>query len=169
MARFRVPGDDMYINGELRPIVDRQLRSPEEMIAVSALLGHIATEVNVLLDGLVFDEALYRLAASEKRLLSGMLVYNGFRREVTLRPTTESPLSVHFTPKRFYMADGERRSYVNTTFSNDEGEFYSFWLPISDERVVVEPDTFTGLDYEQFAGFMQLIDQIKGELPAEET
>jgi hypothetical protein len=161
-------GRDKYLNGELRPVVDRQLRTPEEMAAVSGRLGRIAAEVNVLLEGFAFDDRLYELSAFEQPLPSGLLISIGFGLDITLRPAAESSLSISLTRKPYYVLKGERHSYVDMVLKDGSAESYGFWLQLSDQGVTAEPDTFTGLDDEQLVSVERLIERIKDCLPSRE-
>lgn len=163
-----------YVNYELKPVIDRQLRTPEELAVVVEKLGTAAVRVNSLIEGLVFDERLRDSRAGDHALPSGLRIYathpsyttrpNG----VTLRPSRGySPYVIHMQYYKFGYQRAQPQEYMDTRFIGWHGDGFgqfAFWLPLHDKVTAATPDTFTGLDDDQLDAFLRLLDRFDDAL-----
>lgn len=162
---------EKYINGVLKPVVDRQLRTPQEMRAARRQLGTAAIGANWLLQGLVIDDSLRHLKPGERVLPSGLKVYpdypsySSFPRAITLRPPGNYQSLAIFMKHRKVRADNvDHNEWVGTKFEGwHDGAFdsYYMWLPLEAKRPVVSPDTFVGLDNVGLPNFLKLIERFE--------
>lgn len=151
---------ERYYGGEIRPVVDRQLRAPDEVEAVVGKLGAAALGVSYLIKGLEFGDGSDAASVVDGLSPSGLATNFHFGDMIMAHPPFNFRFFMRLQLRKFQMADGEVRRYVDTRIYGSNEEYkqrYEFWLPVEDNKPSVSPDIFAGLEDAQLDNFLDFL------------